>query len=520
VLVHFRLTPKDAGVFQRFRENQSQTAKPVRQMEHGLRLPAKPYIWSIICGDFMIEGLPERIHFSGIGGAGMSGLASVLHEAGHCITGSDRDDHPVVQQLREEGIAIRIGQQELPESPELLVRTAAMPETHPEIAAALKRGIPVMKRAELLARICDTPVSVAIAGTHGKTSITAMLAKLLERCVPGAGWFIGGQLKYLPSARLGDGSLRICEADEFDRSFQRLNPSHILLGAVDWDHVDCYPSREDMFEAFDRLVAARRGPAPLIMQAGVSALGEGAAYLPREVREGKLKAIVIGEGPEADLRLRVRGGDGNCFDLVPRENWPGDNNRRPLSIRIGLPGAHNRLNAATALAWLLLGEWGGNVSREDAAAAICDFQGLSRRFELLASSGRRRLYDDYGHHPSEIAAFIRGLREVAAGPITVIHQPHTFSRVKAFARETGQALSLADRVILWPVFPAREEPLPGVTHRSILPFVESGKGYAVDTQKELIELLSGRLHDDEVIATVGAGDLYHTHKILTDLLAS
>lgn len=468
----------------------------------------------------MTAGLPHCIHFSGIGGAGMSGLAEVLHHAGHRISGSDREAHPVVQRLIEQGIPIRIGQSGLEESPDLLVRTAAMPESHPEISQALARGIPVLRRAELLARICDTPISVAVAGTHGKTSITAMLARLLESCVPGAGWFIGGQVTGLPSARLGTGQLRACEADEFDRSFQELRPSHLLLGGVDWDHVDCYPTRQDMEQAFDRLVESQRGAAPLVQQLGISALGDGPGYVPQAVRSGRLRRITVGSSAEADLRVLPRGGKGNTFDLLSKVPWPATGNRKPLSVRIGLPGEHNRLNAATALGWLLLGEWGGNVDPGAAAAALLDFSGLQRRFQLLASSGRRRLYDDYAHHPSEIRAFISGLREISEGPITVIHQPHTYTRVRAFARETGAALSLADRVILWPVFAAREAPIEGVSHRSILPHVKDCACHLAESDQDLEQLLKNTLAADETIATVGAGDLYQVHATLRRLLSS
>lgn len=463
-------------------------------------------------------GLPRRVHFAGIGGAGMSGLALVLREAGLEVGGSDRDRTPVVEELLAAGIPVSLEQTGPPADAELVVRTAAMPESHPEIAAALARGIPVIKRAELLGRLCDTPVSVAVAGTHGKTTISAMAAQLLDRLVPGAGWFVGGRAAGLPSARLGDGRLRLCEADEFDRSFLRLKPSHLLLGGVDWDHVDVYPDRAAMFAAFDELAGSLRGDAPVIQQLAPSALAGGEAYLPACVRTGARRRITVGEGPEADLRAMPRGGPGNAFDLLSKAPCAATGRPFRVGIRIGLPGAHNRLNAATSLAWLLCGEWGRAVEPEAAAAAIRDFSGLDRRFQLIASSGARRLYDDYGHHPSEIAAFIRGAREIASGPVTVIHQPHTYTRAKAFARETGEALSLADRVILWPVFAAREAPLDGVTHRSVLEHVRGAEAFAAETPEELRAILEGRLASDELVATVGAGDLYKQHALLKRIL--
>jgi UDP-N-acetylmuramate--alanine ligase len=466
-----------------------------------------------------LPDLPPRIHFAGIGGAGMSGLALVLHEAGHQVTGSDRERTPVVEELLAAGIPVRLVQGGLPEETDLVVRTAAMPLAHPELRAAQARGLPVIKRAELLGRLCDTPVSVAVAGTHGKTTITAMTARLLEACVPGAGWFIGGRHESLPAARLGEGRVRVCEADEFDRSFLELHPTHLLLGATDWDHADIYPTRRDMEQAFDQLAAQIRGEAPIIQQVGAGAL-EGDPYVPACVAGGRRRRLTVGEGREADLRVLARGGAGNCFDLVCRQAPDGGPGGLRLPVRLGLPGAHNRLNAATALGWLLYGEWGGRIDPREAAAALEDFAGLARRFQLVHASGARRLYDDYAHHPSEIAAFLRGLREIGKGPITVIHQPHTYSRVRAFAEPTGRALSAAQRVILWPVFAAREAPEPGVDHRSILPFVAAERALALDTPEELFAELRGSLAPDEVVATVGAGDLYKLHGELRKILAT
>jgi UDP-N-acetylmuramate--alanine ligase len=461
--------------------------------------------------------LPRRIHFAGIGGAGMSGLALALHEAGLLISGSDRERTPVVEELLEAGIPVRFDQGGLPEPCELVVRTAAMSPDHPEIAAALSRGLPIIKRAELLGRLCATEIAVAVAGTHGKTTICAMAARLLSVLLPGAGWFVGGRLAGLPAARLGAGRLRLCEADEFDRSFLQLSPTHLVLGGVDWDHVDIYPQRETMHAAFDELAGRLRGPAPLIQQLAPSALaGEG--YLPACVRQGLRRRLTVGEDPQADLRVMARGGPGNAFDLLSRVPAGAGGGPFRIAVRLGLPGAHNRLNAATALAWLLCGEWGGSIEPEAAAEALRDFAGLERRFQLVAVSGARRLYDDYAHHPSEIAAFIRGARELGDGPLTVIHQPHTYSRVRAFAAETGEALSAADRVIVWPVFAARETPVDGLSHLDLLPHIRGAEVHAAASSAELRALLAGRLASDEILATVGAGDLYKQHGLLKELL--
>jgi UDP-N-acetylmuramate--alanine ligase len=273
-----------------------------------------------------------------------------------------------------------------------------------------------------------------------------------------------------------------------------------------------------MEDAFDQLAEQLRGEAPVIQQVSESALG-GEAWVPACVRQGRRRRLTVGEGRDCDLRVMPRAGQGNCFDLVSRLSPTGGPEGLRLPVRLGLPGAHNRLNAATALGWLLFGEWGGQIEPAAAAAALADFSGLQRRFQLVAVSGSRRLYDDYAHHPSEIAAFLKGLREISHGPVTVIHQPHTFSRVRAFAQATGEALSLADRAILWPVFAARELPVDGVSHRSILPWLSAKRSLALDTPAELFAELDGTLAPDEIVATVGAGDLYKLHGELTRILS-
>jgi UDP-N-acetylmuramate--alanine ligase len=464
-----------------------------------------------------VSGLPRSIHFTGIGGAGMSGLAEVLHDAGHEVTGSDREKTPLVKKLMERGIPIRLTQGTLPESPDLLVRTAAIPESHPEIQAAVQRKIPVLRRAVLLGKLLECPVSVAIAGTHGKTSTTAMLAKLLSQLVPDAGWFVGGQLKHFPSSKLGAGDVRICEADEFDRSFLDLSPTHLLLGPVDWDHVDCYPTTTDLHQAFDQLADNLRGDAPIIRQLGTSAL-DAKIYVPQCVKTGR-REITVGDDSQADLRVIPRAGQGNCFDLVSKIPLPSTGRRFVQSFRLGIPGGHNRLNAATAVAWLLFGEWGYDISPAEASKALQDFAGLERRFQLIHTSGNRRFYDDYAHHPSEIAAFIRGLRELGDGPITVLHQPHTYTRVQAFAKETGEALSLADRVLLWPIFPAREQAIPGIDHACILPWIKDCEAHLMHSEADLRALLSDNFARNELFATVGAGDLYKQHALLKELIS-
>ena len=458
----------------------------------------------------------------------MSGLALALHRAGRRVSGSDIRPSPSIDELRAAGIPVRLEQAGLPEAPGLVVRTAAMPEGHPEIRAASALGIPVIKRAELLGRLCRCESSAAGAGTHGKTTICAMLAWLLHRRVPGSGWFVGGRIAGLPSVELGAGRIRACEADEFDRSFLRLSPTHLVLGRIDWDHVDVYPTPERMYDSFDRLTGSLRGDSPVIQQVAsatrdglpsrTTGMPGGDAYTPRCCIEGTRPLLRVGEREDCEIRVIPREGPTNRAEFVIL-GAAGDFARpATLPLEIPLPGRFNLLNAATALAWHLCGGWREEPDPGATARALSEFPGLERRFQLISSRGRRRLYDDYAHHPSEIAAFIEGARGLAPGRLTLIHQPHTYSRGRAFAAEIGAALSAADRVFLWPVFAAREEPLPGVPHRSILPHVHSAEVCAVDGWEELAARL-GEPVEDELVATVGAGDLYLYHDRLKTWLS-
>jgi UDP-N-acetylmuramate--alanine ligase len=446
-------------------------------------------------------GIPGRVHFSGIGGAGMSALAIVLHEGGCVVTGSDRDRTPVTRELEDLGLRIRYSQDSIPLDwePELVVRTAAMRLDHPEIVSALAAGLPVMKRAELLGLFSRCDHSIAVAGTHGKTTVTAMLAWTLAECGLDPGWFIGARLASLPQGRLGAGSIQVLEADEFDRSFLTLNPTYLLVTHLDWDHVDIYPRPEDLYSAMDELVAQVR-VGPVILQ--VATAPDSLAWRPRT-----LPCLLVGEHRDCDFRLVEHAG-----------GWALDHAGGRLPFTPPLPGRHNRLNAAQCLAWCIVHGGALGLDATRAAAALAGFHGLLRRFERVWEGNGRLLVDDYAHHPSEISAFIQAARELEPSRLTVIHQPHTYSRVRAFCRETAEALAAADRVVTWPVFAAREKAVDGVDHRSFLPWLaDHPDARALDTPEELLALLEDSV-PGELVATVGAGDLYRLHPAMIAVL--
>ncbi len=450
------------------------------------------------------EQLPRHIHFCGIGGAGMSALALALHERGFRVTGSDREETAVTRELREKGIELALVQQAVPQSPPpgLVIRTAAMPLDHPEIRDALSRGLPLLKRSELLGLLGRRPHSIAVAGTHGKTTVSAMLAHTLHAAGADPGWFVGAQLQGLPAGHLGGSDLLVLEADEYDRSFLTLHPGHLLVTRLDWDHVDIYPRPEDLYEAMQEL--ADRLPEGRILQqahADPESLpwrpGAGSACVGRAA---SCDWILAGDGEACRLRHRD----------TPDLDW---------AFRPPMAGEHNRLNAALCLAWCAERHEELGLDMAAVVRGLESFPGLRRRLQTLWSNGRRTLIDDYAHHPSELAALIDSVREMGYRRVTVIHQPHTFSRVEAFAEETARALSAADRVFTWPVFPARERPLPGVDHRSFLPWLGNHPcARAVDDWDGLSRALLP-LGESEVVVTAGAGDLYHIHQRLADLLA-
>jgi UDP-N-acetylmuramate--alanine ligase len=414
----------------------------------------------------------RRLHFVGIAGAGLSAYALAARALGAEVTGSDRAESPYLVRVREAGIAPRIGHDaaNLPEGEgvELVVSTA-IPAGNPEIEAARDRGLRVMPRAELLGELSREKRTIAVAGAHGKTTTTSMVAHALLRCGLDPAYLIGGTLSTTgTNAAWGSGEWLVVEADESDRSFLSLHVEIGVVTNVELDHHTEYGSTLELEEVFRRFLS------------------------------GAPRAVLPADEPSV-LALR---GDG---DVRRFDGWAGP----PLAI----PGEHNRRNAAAALEACVL----AGAEREAAAAALATFRGAGRRFEPLGTTASgARVVDDYAHHPTEVAATIAAARE--SGPaaprrVVAVFQPHLFSRTQHLAREFGAALATADLPAVLDVYPAREraEDFPGVTGRLVAEAAyDAGGGKPVlwlPGFDEAEQLLRAELREGDLCLVLGAGNV-------------
>ena len=428
----------------------------------------------------------RRLHFIGIGGAGMSGLALVCARLGATVTGSDRSDSSYMERLREAGLEPAIGHDpaNLPEGAEAVVSTA-IGEDNPELALARERGIETIHRGALLAELCAEKKLIAIAGTHGKTTTTAMAVWALRAIGADPAFFVGGEVPGLgpdgatANAGWGEGEWVVAEADESDASFLRLRPEVAVVTNVEMDHHTRWGSLAELHGAFRDFVGPARG-----------------LVVPADEAMGWL-----GERSE-----EVR------FDAAA----PG-----PPDLPLAVPGRHNLRNARAALGAIEL----AGLDTAAAAAALGNFAGVHRRLQMKGSRGAFQIYDDYAHHPTEVRAALQALRELGSARLIAVFQPHLYSRTKALAEEFGAALALADEVVVLDVYPAREQPVGELAGVSGLQVAEAaaeragGKPVwwlpdAETAQRALAGRLDRAREAGGVLVTIGAGDVFRLGETL------
>src|SRR5919112_4075895 len=391
------------------------------------------------------------VHFVGIGGAGMSGIARILLARGVPVSGSDRRDTPTLLALRALGARVELGHAaEHLGSADTVVVSTAIRDDNPELLAARAARLRVLPRAIALASVMAGRRSVAVAGTHGKTSTTSMLTVAVQACGADPSFAIGGDLNESGSnAHAGEGDVFVAEADESDRSFLLLAPFGAIVTNVEADHLDNYGDLAAVEEAFDRFLSTV-DPKGFVV---VCADDPGAARLRTVDCPAPLRTY--GRAADADLRLLDLdvAADGTSYTAVVDGALLG-------RVRIRVPGEHMALNSAAALlAGLELG-----LPADGLLDGLARFGGVHRRFELKGVVGGVRVYDDYAHHPTEVTAQLRAARAVVgSGRLVVAFQPHLYSRTREFAAGFGEALGLADEVVVMDVYGAREDPVPGVT---------------------------------------------------------
>lgn len=437
-------------------------------------------------------------HFIGIGGAGVSGLARVLHERGVTVTGSDLKASRYAVALEASGVRVTIGHTaENLGDPEIVVISTAIPETNPELAAARERGIPVWPRAKMLAHLAGQDATLAVAGTHGKTTTSSMLATTLDDMGHDPTFLIGGELNGIgANARCGRGGHFVVEADESDGSFLYLDPHVALITNIEADHMDHYGSFEEIVETFGQFIE-RTVPSGAVVACADDA---GLVRLARERAHSRV--VTYGCAEDADVRCDSIERDGLGHRFVVR--FP---DGVSVNAQVGIPGVHNVLNATGVLAAV----WTLGLDVSDAAAALGRFSGVRRRFERIGEVDGVIVVDDYAHHPTEVKATLAGARAAGFERVWVVFQPHRYSRTEVFGRDFGSAFGDADRVVLMDVYSAGEAPIPGVSGKTVLDALlrcEPRAQAAYFPHRSDIEgYIADRVRPGDLVVTMGAGDV-------------
>ena len=446
---------------------------------------------------------PKHIYFVGIGGIGMSALARFFHARGHVVAGYDRSDSPLIQDLRNEGLEVLLSDEpdKLPDFARdkgtLVVRTPAVPADTAVLSYFMEHGHPILKRSELLAQVSQGMRTIAVAGTHGKTTTSSMIAHILTHSGHGCTAFIGGLMSGYESNVLidADSDWVVLEADEFDRSFHHLHPEIAVVTSVDPDHLDIYGDEAEFKAAFNTFVN------------GVEK--SGTVFCFNEIPEFKASASQFSYGTSpSDFEVgnvHVKEGAFH-FDLKAPDRTIED-------ITLPLPGRHNVWNAAASCSVALkLG-----LSDTQVKEALKAYKGVKRRFEVHQHGPAVYFIDDYAHHPTEITACIQAVRELYPGKrLTVAFQPHLFSRTKDFLTGFAKSLSLADELILLPIYPAREKPIPGITSEALLE--QATIANTVMCTKEELPSHIAEL-ELEVLLVLGAGDIDRTIPLINSVLS-
>jgi UDP-N-acetylmuramate--alanine ligase len=450
-----------------------------------------------------------RIHIIGIGGIGTSGLARVLQRWGYRVSGSDAVASDVTAALADEGIAVTIGHRaEAVTGAALVVFSAAVRDENPELAAARAAGTPVTKRAALLGMIANAREGLAVAGTHGKSTTSAMLAKICVDAGRDPSFFVGAVLQdFGTNARPGAGELVVVEADEYDRSFLQLWPRVAIVTIVEHDHPDVYPTYQDVQAAFLAFLAQVR-PGGVILY---SADDPGAVELASRVAPAPGVTIIgYGRAPKAAWRIVPNSAGG---ETVLRDGAP------VATLTLTAPGEHTRRNALAALAAAAA----VGIAPAVAVASLAGFSGTGRRFEVKGEARGITVVDDYAHHPTEIAVNLRAAREHFPGrPVWVVFQPHTYSRTQLLLHEFAAALAPADRVVLLDIYAARERDTLVVSANDLAALLPDqarvlrAKGPAEATALLLDRQRAGDLAAGAVVLTLGAGDVTKIGDALLD----
>jgi UDP-N-acetylmuramate--alanine ligase len=448
-------------------------------------------------------------HFIGVGGAGMSGIALVLHQRGLTVTGSDLKESRYSRALSRAGVDVTIGHAaENLGTPDVVVVSSAIPEKNPELVRARELGLEIWPRARMLAHLAQDRQTVAVAGTHGKTSTSSMIATMLARMGAQPTFLIGGEVDgFDTNAANGSGPHYVVEADESDGSFVYLDPHISVITNVEADHMDHYDSLADIEAVFREFVGRTAEDGRVVVCGDDSRARE-------LVQDCGRNMLTYGFGADCDVRCdeKERAGLGHAFTVVLPDGTT-------VACSTCVPGLHMVSNAIAAIATAFaLG-----LDPVAAAAALSTFTGVRRRFDRIGEVSGVTVVDDYAHHPTEIAATLGAAAELGYRRVWALFQPHRYTRTQAFAKEFGDAFGAADRIVLMDVYSAGEPPVPGVGGRTVLEslLVRHPKSRAayLPHRADIVPYLAQRVAPGDLVMTLGAGDVTAIGPLLVEALS-
>ena len=459
----------------------------------------------------MLENV-KSIHFVGIGGIGMSGIAYILLKSGYQVSGSDQKASSIINKLKLNGARIFIGHNSIHiNSQDLIVYSTAISESNPELVEARKRKIPIIHRAELLAKVANNKKSIFITGCHGKTTVTSMIAHMLIETEYDPTVIVGGEISSLGgNARSGSSSWFVAEADESDKSFLKLNPYFSIITNIDEDHLEYYKNLKDIINTFrdfsERIDKSGR------MFCCID--NNNVKELVSELHKKKFATPITtyGINKNADIRADnlICEGFSTCFNVYKNAELLG-------SLTISIPGKHNVLNALSSIA---LGVEIG-LSFDSIKETLQSFRGVNRRFQIRARIGNIIVINDYAHHPTEIEAVLETARNLGKKRIVAVFQPHRYTRTEKLYKEFAESLAMADKVILTDVYSAGEAPIKGVNADIIFNAMKNN-GYKdvvyIPDKNRILSYLSNTIEKGDIILFMGAGDISAVAGKLTDKL--
>ncbi len=445
----------------------------------------------------------QTIYFIGIGGIGMSALARYFHSKNIAVSGYDKTSTVLTRTLEASGIPIHYEERLdlIPENPDLVVYTPAIPATQAELVYYRQKGISVVKRSDVLQMITESSFNICIAGTHGKTTVTSMIAHLLRHSGYGCNAFLGGiAANYQTNFWSSERNVVVVEADEYDRSFLKLVPDVAVITSMDPDHLDIYGTPEAVTDAFVEFSQKLKSGGCLVSKYGMKRSAElTAAHQYHYDYQNSLADVKA-------VNLQVVQG-AYCFDVQFSNFMVSD-------VMLPMGGLHNIENAIAAIT---VAKYLG-IEDEKIRAAIADFKGVKRRFEYIVNQPDQVLIDDYAHHPEELRALITGVRSLFANKkMVLVFQPHLFSRTNDLAKEFAESLDLADQVILLPIYPARELPMEGVTSYSILDKMQLADKAVLEKEAMLAWMEANK---PDLVVMAGAGDIDVLVQQVKNILAS